>query len=57
MKKLFLFAIALIALAGCEKDAELDDTGVYGKEYVVNLGFSGEEGAYTFSSVFTYPFT
>ena len=42
MKKLFLFAIALIALAGCEKDAELEDTGVYGKEYVVNLGFSGE---------------
>lgn len=42
MKKFLLFAMALIAFASCSKDDAIDNESIDGKEYVVNLGFSGE---------------
>lgn len=42
MKRLFLFALALIAFASCSKDDAIENESIDGKEYVVNLGFSGE---------------
>lgn len=42
MKKFLLFAMALIAFASCSKDDVIDNESIDGKEYVVNLGFSGE---------------
>lgn len=42
MKRLFLFALALIAFASCSKDDAIENESIEGKEYIVNLGFSGE---------------
>lgn len=43
MKKILFFALALFAFASCVKeDAMIEDESIDGKEYVVNLGFSGE---------------
>ena len=41
MKKI-LFALALLAFASCVKEDVIENESIDGKEYVVNLGFSGE---------------
>ena len=42
MKKILFFALALIAFASCSKEDAIENESIEGKEYVVNLGFSGE---------------
>lgn len=42
MKKFLFFALALIAFASCSKEDAIENESIKGKEYVVNLGFSGE---------------
>ena len=41
MKKI-LFALALLAFASCVKEDVIENESIDGKEYIVNLGFSGE---------------
>lgn len=42
MKKILFFALALIAFASCSKEDAIENESIEGKEYAVNLGFSGE---------------
>lgn len=42
MKKFLFFALALFAFASCSKEDAIENESIEGKEYVVNLGFSGE---------------
>ena len=42
MKKILFLALALIAFASCSKEDAIENESIEGKEYVVNLGFSGE---------------
>lgn len=42
MKKILFLALALIAFANCSKEDAIENESIEGKEYVVNLGFSGE---------------
>ncbi len=42
MKKILFLALALIAFASCSKEDAVENESIEGKEYVVNLGFSGE---------------